>query len=145
MTELYFLHDSLRHDYRINKIDKMILSILKILQSCLTFPSESQRRSESFGCRAGQPAERSGEVTLTGEARTQGNLGDWQFRLLQHLLRTLDPAFRNVIRRRHSHRLLERSRKMEVAHAHRTRDRTQRDTSFLFVRQVMIDQRDRLS
>jgi hypothetical protein len=34
---------------------------------------------------------------------------------------------------------------MEVAHAHRTRDRTQRDTSFFFVRQVMIDQRDRFS
>src|SRR6185503_19146985 len=133
MTELYFLHDSLRQDYRINKIDKMILSILKILQSCLTFPSESQRRSECFGCRAGQPAERRRKVALTGEARTQGNLRDWQFRLLQHLFCPFDSAFRYVVGGSHSHRLFEGARKVEVAHAHVSRHNTERHASFLFV------------
>jgi hypothetical protein len=41
--------------------------------------------------------------------------------------------------------LFEGARKMKVAHAHFPSDSAERNTSFLFVGQMMIDQGDRFS
>jgi hypothetical protein len=46
-------------------------------------------------------------VTLTRKSRAQRDFRDGQLSLFQHLFCSFDPAFRDLVCGRHSHRLLE--------------------------------------
>src|SRR5882672_160717 len=101
--------------------------------------------SKGSRCGSGHSAERGCKVTLTGKARTQSDLRDRQFCLLQHLLRALNSPLRDIVRWSHAHRLLERTRKVEVTHPHFLRHNPKGYSSFLFLSDMLVYHTNSLS
>jgi hypothetical protein len=70
------------------------------------------RPAELPGCHAQHLPEMSGQMTLVGKARGQCDVRHWKLRASQHLPCSLDTPVDEIVVRRHSCRLLERSGKM---------------------------------